>query len=112
MDQINWNIIKRALKIFWLTFVAIASVLFAGALTLQLPQVQTAVADKVMSSLSERLDGNISIEKIHLKPFTTLVLKNAVITDKHPMYTDDGSLSAQWEITVLVTETGYEILTY
>ena len=95
MDQINWNIIKRALKIFWLTFVAIASVLFAGALTLQLPQVQTAVADKVMSSLSERLDGNISIEKIHLKPFTTLVLKNAVITDKHPAKDPYDSTLAQ-----------------
>ena len=28
------------------------------------------------------------------------------------VYTADGSLSAQWEVTVLVTETGYEILAY
>lgn len=28
------------------------------------------------------------------------------------VYTDDGMPSAQWEVTVLVTETGYEILTY
>ncbi len=28
------------------------------------------------------------------------------------VYTDDGSLSAQWEIQVVVTETGYEILTW
>lgn len=32
--------------------------------------------------------------------------------DDWTVYTDDGSLSAQWEITVLVTEDGYEILTY
>lgn len=32
--------------------------------------------------------------------------------DGWTVYTDDGSLSAQWEITVLVTETGFEILTY
>lgn len=32
--------------------------------------------------------------------------------DGWTVYTDDGSLSAQWEITVLVTEDGYEILTY
>lgn len=32
--------------------------------------------------------------------------------DDWTVYTEDGSLSAQWEITVLVTETGYEILTY
>ena len=28
------------------------------------------------------------------------------------VYTEDGSMSAQWEVTVLVTEDGYEILTY
>lgn len=27
-------------------------------------------------------------------------------------YTDDGKLSAQWEVTIAVTEDGYEILTY
>ena len=32
--------------------------------------------------------------------------------DDWTVRTDDGSLSAQWEITVLVTESGYEILTY
>ena len=77
-------IIKRRLRILWLTFVTVAAILFAGALTLQLPQIQTAIADNVMKSLSERLDGTISIEKIHLKPFTTLVLKNVTILDKHP----------------------------
>ena len=30
--------------------------------------------------------------------------------DGWTIYTDDGSLSAQWEYTILVTETGYEIL--
>ena len=28
------------------------------------------------------------------------------------VYTDDGSLSAQWEHTILITENGPEILTY
>ena len=32
--------------------------------------------------------------------------------DDWTVNTADGTLSAQWEITVLVTETGYEILTY
>ena len=61
------------------------SFLFAGALILQLPQIQTAIADKVVSTLSERLDGEITFEKIHFKPFTTLVLKNTLITDKNPV---------------------------
>ena len=28
------------------------------------------------------------------------------------VYTEDGSLSAQWEIQVLVTEDGHEIISY
>ena len=32
--------------------------------------------------------------------------------DRWTVVTSDGSLSAQWEHTVLVTESGYEILTH
>ena len=32
--------------------------------------------------------------------------------DDWTVWTEDGSLSAQWEYTVLVTETGYEILAW
>lgn len=42
------------------------------------------MADKVISSLSEKLCGNISVEKVHFKPFSTIVLKNTLITDKSP----------------------------
>ena len=28
------------------------------------------------------------------------------------VYTEDGSLSAQWEVQVVVTEQGYEIMAY
>ena len=79
------KVIKRALKIFWHLIVATSCLLFAGALIIQLPQVQTYVADRVMTQASENLDGNITVEKIHLKPFTTLVLKNVVITDRNPV---------------------------
>ena len=63
---------------------ATACFLFAAALAIQLPQVQTYVADKVVTRLAGQLDGDISFEKIHLKPFTTLVLKNVTITDRNP----------------------------
>ena len=46
--------------------------------------MQTHVATTVLESLSEKLDGEITVEKTHLKPFTTLVLKNTVILDKNP----------------------------
>ena len=67
--------------------VATAAVIFAGIITIQFPQVQTFVASKVVDIISRQLDGEIKFEKIHLRPFTTLVLKNAVVLDRNP-YTD------------------------
>ena len=52
---------------------------------IQIPQVQTAIAEKAIDILTEHIDGNITFEKVHFKPFNTLVLKNVVITDKHPI---------------------------
>ena len=66
--------------------VAVATFAFALALAIQTPQVQTLVAEKVVGMLSETIDGDITFEKIHFKPFTTLVLKNATITDKNPIH--------------------------
>ncbi len=77
--------IKRALKIFWLTLVAIAAFLSAVALAIQLPQVQTFVAGKVVSAIDDKLDADISFERIHFRPFRTLVLKNIEIIDRNPV---------------------------
>lgn len=82
------------LKIIWLTFVAVASVLLAGVLAIQLPQVQTYISEQVMERLSARLDGDITFEKIHFKPFTTLVLKNVAITDRNPSVNPHDSTAA------------------
>lgn len=64
---------------------SILSVVFAVSLTIQLPQVQTFIAKKVVRSVTENIQGDITFEKIHFKPFTTLVLKNALIIDKSPV---------------------------
>ena len=47
-----------------------------------------------MEKLSARLEGDITFEKIHFKPFTTLVLKNAVITDRNPSVNPHDSTAA------------------
>lgn len=39
-----------------------------------------------MENLAGRTDADISFEKIHIKPFNTLVLKNAAIVDRAPAY--------------------------
>lgn len=73
------------MKIFWLTVVSTLAIVFAASLALQLPQVQTFIADKVVSTVSDKLEGDIYFEKIHFKPFTTLILKNVRITDRNPV---------------------------
>ena len=77
----------------WRLTVATACLLFASALVIQVPQVQTYVADRVVKNLSEKLDGDISFEKIHLKPFTTLILKNVAIVDRNPFHDTVDSTS-------------------
>ena len=61
------------------------TIILAGALIIQLPQVQTAIAEKVTETLSEKLDGDISVENIHFRPFNTIVLKDLLILDKNPV---------------------------
>lgn len=69
--------------------------MIAVGLAIQTPGVQTRIADKAVSMLSEKLDGDISFEKIHFKPFTTLVLKNVVIIDKAPVQDPLDSTAVQ-----------------
>ena len=69
--------------------------MIAVALAIQTPGVQTRIADKAVNALSEKLDGEITFEKIHFKPFTTLVLKNVVIIDKSPVQDPFDSTAAQ-----------------
>lgn len=67
---------------------------FAGILAIQLPQVQTFITGKVIERVSGKLDGDIVFEKIHLKPFTTLVLKNVAIIDRNPMMNPNDSTAS------------------
>ena len=59
--------------------------MLTSILLLQTPMVQTFIANKVLEKLSEQIDGEITVEKIHFKPFSNLVLKNVMITDKNPV---------------------------
>lgn len=62
----------------------IAAVIAVGLL-IQLPAVQTRMADRVVRKLSQSMDADIHMEKIHFQPFKTLMLKNVVIIDREPV---------------------------
>ena len=62
----------------------IAVLLGAAFIMLQSPRVQTFVASKVTAKLKESIPADIRIGKIHLKPFSTLVLEDILIIDSSP----------------------------
>lgn len=76
--------VKKALKILWLTAVAVTAIILAGILAIQTPQVQTYLASKVVERLSLKTEAGITFEKIHFRPFNTIVLKNIAVVDKTP----------------------------
>ena len=67
-----------------------ASLLFACWILLQTPAVQTFVAKEVLESLNVTLNGRIKFSKIHIKPFTALVLKDVALIDTEPPTDRDG----------------------
>ena len=78
------KVIKKALKIIWKVIVIVAIILMTSMLLMQTPMVQTYVANKVLKTISENINGRITFERIHFKPFSNLVVKNFVILDDDP----------------------------
>lgn len=68
-----------------MVLIAVVSIMFATALIIQLPQVQTFIVGKVTEKLDDKLDADISFEKIHFRPFRTLIIKNIEIIDRNPV---------------------------
>lgn len=75
---------RKALHIIKIVIVAIVAITAAAIVALQSPAVQTKIADAVARKLSESIDGEVHFDKIHLKPFTTLIVRGLVIIDKNP----------------------------
>ena len=58
-------------------------------------------------------DGSIQIQGTTI-PYHTICEDHFFVDEENEwtVYTEDGSLSAQWEYTVAVTEDGVEIITH
>lgn len=74
----------RILKIIGGIIASILVLLLAGLLILQLPYFQTRMTDFALGLLSEYTEGDITLDKIQIKPFNAVVLKNLTVTDKNP----------------------------
>ena len=67
-----------------MTVVIITILLMASILLVQTPMVQTYVGNRVLQYLSKNIEGEISFERIHIKPLSNIVLKNVVVVDTSP----------------------------
>ena len=81
---------KKFLKIAGLVAGVILALLLAFLILLQSPTVQTLAARKVIGMLSDRIDGDVTVGKIHFRPFDAVIIKDFCIVDRSP-YVREGS---------------------
>jgi hypothetical protein len=82
---------KRFISLLVRTTIVILVLLFSLYGAIRLPIVQNYVAQKVIDSFSERLQNEISFEKLKLEPFNQLTIQEALIKDRNGdtlVYTD------------------------
>lgn len=56
----------------------------ATIIVLQNGRVQTAISKKALKAVTGLIDGEITLDKIHIQPLNTLVIKNVAIKDRSP----------------------------
>lgn len=80
---LNLKFIGTLKKILLWVLIAILAIPVAGYLALQYPQAQTYVTQKVIGSLSDKIDGKISIGRVHMVFFNRLIVQDfAIVSTK------------------------------
>ena len=75
--------------------VFILTVIFAIIIALQSPGVQTFLGKKALHFIEGTVDADISFEKLHVRPFNALVLKDVAVVDRHPFIPSEGMPAQQ-----------------
>ena len=75
---------KKGLRITLWILAALLILLLGLVVAIQSPAVQTTLARKVIDRVSDRIDGDISIGHIAVRPFDAVTLEDVVITDRNP----------------------------
>ena len=81
---------KKGLRITVWILAAILLLLLLLLVVIQSPAVQTALARKAVGMFGDRIDADVQIGRIAVKPFDALVLEDVVVTDRNP-YSDGTS---------------------
>ena len=75
---------KKGLRITLWILAAILILLLGLVVAVQSPAVQTALARKVVERVADKIDGDIHIGHIAVRPFDAVTLEDVVITDRNP----------------------------
>ena len=75
---------KKGLRITFWILAALLILLLGLVVAVQSPKVQTALARKVIDRVADKIDGDIRIGHIAVRPFDAVTLEDVVITDRHP----------------------------
>ncbi|MBR5255839.1 MAG: translocation/assembly module TamB domain-containing protein [Bacteroidales bacterium] len=84
---------KRGFRITLWILAAIVILLLALVVAIQSPTVQTALARKAISVLSDKIDGDITVGRISVRPFDAVTLENVIVRDRTPY--SDGAFPRQ-----------------
>ena len=86
---------KKALKITGIILGVILLLLCGAMVALQTESVQKKVLDKVIEKMGGHFDGDISVGSISLLPFSTVIVRDALVTDREPFIWDRDSLATR-----------------
>ena len=92
---------KKGLRIILWILAVLLLLLLLGLIAIQSPCVQTALARKVIAAYSDKIDADIHVGSIAVKPFDAMVLQDIVVTDRYPY--SDGRFAPQDTILTIGT---------
>ena len=78
------KLVKKGLKITVWILAAILILLLALVVAIQSPKVQTALARKAVSMLSDKIDGDIQVGHISVRLLDAVTLEDVVVLDRNP----------------------------
>jgi hypothetical protein len=106
------RLVKKGFRIAVWILAAILVLLLGLVVAVQSPKVQTALARRAVSMLSDKIDGDIQVGQISVRPFDAVTLEDVVVLDRSP-YSDGtfvprdtlvrvGNLSARFSLKGLL----------
>lgn len=87
MKERTYGILRR---LAGLVLLSIAALLLA----IQVPEVQTRIADKALERLLDEMDGKVSVSSLNILGLNAFLLKDVLIIDENPMVTWEGDLAS------------------